>query len=206
MCGGWRTAATNRLGKETVGQGSLTRPAHANAIQIFSSYKVEVLRPSHVKLLQDGPVKLGQLEVSEQPQQPQGTRLGEHVWRRDPCEAPSSSHMVQGSHLRHSGTRDMVASSTLKPSETLRYRGRDLRVSQESCPSYPQTPPRKNVLLTLKISAPSRLQVCGPTLTYGTLPVPPCVLSRFSPVQLFATPWTVTLQAPLSMGFSRQEY
>ena len=25
-------------------------------------------------------------------------------------------------------------------------------------------------------------------------------------VQLFATPWTVTLQAPLSMGFSRQEY
>ena len=25
-------------------------------------------------------------------------------------------------------------------------------------------------------------------------------------VLLFATPWTVTLQAPLSMGFSRQEY
>ena len=30
-----------------------------------------------------------------------------------------------------------------------------------------------------------------------------CVLSH---IQLFATPWTVTLQAPLSMGFSRQEY
>ena len=30
-----------------------------------------------------------------------------------------------------------------------------------------------------------------------------CTLSR---VQLFATPWTVDLQAPLSMGFSRQEY
>ena len=27
-----------------------------------------------------------------------------------------------------------------------------------------------------------------------------------SRVQLFATPWTVTLQVPLSMGFSRQEY
>ena len=27
-----------------------------------------------------------------------------------------------------------------------------------------------------------------------------------SRVQLFATPWTVALQAPLSMGFSRQEY
>ena len=30
-----------------------------------------------------------------------------------------------------------------------------------------------------------------------------CVLSR---VQLFATPWTVAQQAPLSMGFPRQEY
>ena len=28
----------------------------------------------------------------------------------------------------------------------------------------------------------------------------------FSRVQLFATPWTVAHQAPLSMGFSRQEY
>ena len=33
-----------------------------------------------------------------------------------------------------------------------------------------------------------------------------CVLSHFSCVRLFATPWTVALQAPLSMGFSRQEY
>ena len=33
-----------------------------------------------------------------------------------------------------------------------------------------------------------------------------CMLSHFSPVQLFVTPWTVTCQAPLSMGFSRQEY
>ena len=28
----------------------------------------------------------------------------------------------------------------------------------------------------------------------------------FSHVQLFVTPWTVTYQVPLSMGFSRQEY
>ena len=33
-----------------------------------------------------------------------------------------------------------------------------------------------------------------------------CVLSRFSRVQLFATLWTVAHQAPLSTGFSRQEY
>ena len=32
-----------------------------------------------------------------------------------------------------------------------------------------------------------------------------CVLSRFSSVWLFATPWTIA-QAPLSMGFSRQEH
>ena len=32
------------------------------------------------------------------------------------------------------------------------------------------------------------------------------MLTRFSHVQLFATLWTVAHQAPLSMGFSRQEY
>ena len=32
------------------------------------------------------------------------------------------------------------------------------------------------------------------------------VLSHFSHVWLFATLWSVALQAPLSMGFSRQEY
>ena len=34
----------------------------------------------------------------------------------------------------------------------------------------------------------------------------PCVLHRFSHVQLFVTLWTVVRQVPLSMGFSRQEY
>ena len=33
-----------------------------------------------------------------------------------------------------------------------------------------------------------------------------CVLCGFSHVQLFASPWTITCQPPLSMGFSRQEY
>ena len=33
-----------------------------------------------------------------------------------------------------------------------------------------------------------------------------CVLSCFSCVQLFTTLWTIACQAPLSMGFSRQEY
>ena len=33
-----------------------------------------------------------------------------------------------------------------------------------------------------------------------------CMLSCFSHVHLFATLWTVACQAPLSMGFSKQEY
>ena len=33
-----------------------------------------------------------------------------------------------------------------------------------------------------------------------------CVLTCFSCVQLFATLWLIALHAPLSMGFSRQEY
>ena len=31
-------------------------------------------------------------------------------------------------------------------------------------------------------------------------------VKSLSRVRLFATPWTVTYQAPLSMGFSRQEH
>ena len=37
-------------------------------------------------------------------------------------------------------------------------------------------------------------------------PVHVCVLSCFNCIILCATLWTVALQAPLSMGFSRQEY
>ena len=33
-----------------------------------------------------------------------------------------------------------------------------------------------------------------------------CTLSQLSCIQLFATPWPVAHQAPLSMEFSRQEY
>ena len=32
------------------------------------------------------------------------------------------------------------------------------------------------------------------------------LLTHFSRVRLFLTPWTVVHQAPLSMGFYRQEY
>ena len=32
------------------------------------------------------------------------------------------------------------------------------------------------------------------------------MLSRFIHVRLFVTPWSIARQAPLSLGFSRQEY
>ena len=42
--------------------------------------------------------------------------------------------------------------------------------------------------------------------TRNTLCVHACMISHFSHVWLFATPWTGARQAPLSMGFSRQAY
>ena len=36
--------------------------------------------------------------------------------------------------------------------------------------------------------------------------IPACMLSHFSHARPFEIPWTVAQQAPLSMGFSRQEY
>ena len=55
-------------------------------------------------------------------------------------------------------------------------------------------------------------QLPCPPLPYGLYPSCPymraleCLLSGFSHVQLFVTPWTLAHQAPLSMGFSSQEY
>ena len=45
----------------------------------------------------------------------------------------------------------------------------------------------------------------GQPSVLGAVPLHACAKS-LSHVQLFATPWTVVYQAPLSMGFSRQEY
>ena len=43
-------------------------------------------------------------------------------------------------------------------------------------------------------------------LAHSQLCVCVCVLRGFSCIRLFVTPWTAAHQAPLSMGFSRQEY
>ena len=44
------------------------------------------------------------------------------------------------------------------------------------------------------------------TQNNGRIYRPVCILSHFSRVWLSATPWTVARQAPLFMGFPRQEY
>ena len=64
--------------------------------------------------------------------------------------------------------------------------------------SYFQKKFRKKVVMTLRKNDPT-----------GFLSQPfifACMLSSFNWVWLFVILWTVTHQAPLSMGFSRQEY
>ena len=43
-------------------------------------------------------------------------------------------------------------------------------------------------------------------LRFGHIALYATCACTFSHIQLFATPWTVACQAPLSMGFSRHEY
>ena len=45
------------------------------------------------------------------------------------------------------------------------------------------------------------VEICLPCFTPSN-----AVVQSFSRVQLFAIPWTVAHQAPLSMGFPKQEY
>ena len=51
-----------------------------------------------------------------------------------------------------------------------------------------------------------RIGFLAATLRFGYLHTCTCMLSHFSPVRLFVTPWTRACQIPLTVGFSRQEY
>ena len=59
-------------------------------------------------------------------------------------------------------------------------------------------PKRKNTRAWEKLDGTFKIFLELPCATKCT--------GTFSRVQLFATPWTVACQAPLSVGFSRQEY
>ena len=68
---------------------------------------------------------------------------------------------------------------------------------------------RPNFILTVSIPHMKCEAAESPTQVSRSCtqqPVCTFVLSRFSRVWLFATPWTVVCQAPLSVTFSRQEY
>ena len=57
--------------------------------------------------------------------------------------------------------------------------------------------------VTVSIVSPS---ICCEAHCHKNIPYVACMLGHFSHVQLCATQCTVACQAPLSMGFSRQEY
>ena len=46
----------------------------------------------------------------------------------------------------------------------------------------------------------------APNYSYSHEPLHACMLSHFSRIRLFLTPWTIACQVPLSMGSSKQEY
>ena len=68
---------------------------------------------------------------------------------------------------------------------------------------HPTVPPKHLVMSWFHCNA----LICG-ECTFSTSSWLPYVwmLSHFSPLRSFAIPWTIAHQAPLSMGFSRQEY
>ena len=69
--------------------------------------------------------------------------------------------------------------------------------------ALPSEPPGKSINGVSALLKQGKADTCGLTIysIYSFMKV-----KLFSRVRLFATPWTVTYQALLSMGFSRQEY
>ena len=57
----------------------------------------------------------------------------------------------------------------------------------------------------MDLAWPVSSEICPASLLFQCL-VSMCGVFMLSHIRLFATAWTVTRQAPLSMGFSRQEY
>ena len=111
--------------------------------------------------------------------------------------------------MRHGSALAFLSSSLGKLGDILAY-GRE----RLPCPAF-KTLPRFLVRYSLFLFCNS-MQLCtgkassyywkmilhsGPSVTLHV-----CVLSHFSRVQLFVTPWTAAHQVSLSTGFSRREY
>ena len=74
------------------------------------------------------------------------------------------------------------------------------------CPNAKVSVPTSNTLSSLSERSAQAPSQGGQACVHACVCVCACVLSCFSHVWLYVTPWTVAHQAPLSMGFSRQEY
>ena len=79
----------------------------------------------------------------------------------------------------------------------------DICVMSRKSPSFPQ---EKKQQCDLEVDRSSLFTNNLTLITWFSRLWHVCVLSCFSHVQIFVTPWAVVCQAPLSMGFSRQEY
>ena len=110
-------------------------------------------------------------------------------------------------YLPHPGIKPR--SPTLqRESLSLSYQGSPPPPDKASFPlnlSHPFPTPRFSHM-RMSLNNRSFLSTKNVLLNSNTSGACACVLSHLSHVWLFVTPWTVALQAPLSMGFSRWEY
>ena len=67
-------------------------------------------------------------------------------------------------------------------------------------------PTRHGTVPTIESNLDPKVSITQVEKLWFSLTLDTRVLSHFSRVQFFVTLWTVAWQAPLSMGFSRQEY
>ena len=73
-------------------------------------------------------------------------------------------------------------------------------------PSPPHPPAKKKKRIQRSLKFLFLLTTTSPAVTYRLWSQTPEERKSLSRVRLFATSWTVAYQAPLSMGFSRQQY
>ena len=118
---------------------------------------------------------------------PPGAPQSSCLWRRSGQCRPSSGLRRSDSRVVFPGTRGGW--------------GRPCVVAAQGLISSPSS--SHQILTGLEGHLLSRI---FPSHTPWQLGVATCECSSPSHVQLFLTPWTVTRQAPLSMGFPRQKY
>ena len=131
--------------------------------------------------------------------------------REGPCWCPTSAPQVtsprKGAAWR--GCREPVLGTLA--SHVVSEAPGPHRTAWDSTNPKPHTAlPTRSVSIKCQVRFLQTLETCELCGAHRPLHQPlnlcACMLSPLSHFLLFATPWAVTHQAPLSMGFSRQEY